>query len=180
MTRPASATAIQVTTRVDEVTTTGCGSSEPSRTQARIVGNFFRDGPTPSNPFDNTGVVLAVNQIVSRPEFPTGTLVANFFASKCLDFNCDTDVDIGFGGFITVAPKQDVTLGIELDAATNRLIFTKDAETQVIPNVAAFQINTDLQALHFKAIDVRHRLETCPTRAMGFVDVSFTNFRIKP
>ncbi len=180
MTRPASATGIQVTTRLEDVKTTGCGSSEPSRTQVRLSGNFFRDGPPPANPRDNTNIVFAVSQIVSVPGLPADTLLANFFADRCLDFDCNDSVNLGFASFVNVAPKEDVTLGIELDAANNRFIFTKDSETHVLSNIAADRVNTILQDLDSKGIMVRHRLETCLTRAVGFVAASFSNFRIKP
>jgi hypothetical protein len=178
--KAASTIGIQVTAKVEDVNVTGCGSAEPSASQARIHALFFRDGPTPPNPNDETGVVYAVNRITALADLPPGTLRVNFFAFRCLDANCDTDAGLGGGVFQNATLGQDVTLGMELDAANNRIIFTKDAETQFINNVSANQINTNLGPLHRKGIRVVHRLEICPERAEGFIAASFENFRVKP
>ncbi len=176
----AAAIGIQVTARIEDVKTTGCPPTEPSRSFVGLQAFFFRDGPNPPNPFDFTGVVIARNQVVAFAGLPPGTLRVRFSTGRCLDFNCDTEVDLGFGGFRDVTVEQDATLGIELDAANNRIIFTKDDETQFVNNVSAHQINTNLGPLHVKRLRARHFLETCPTRPQGFIEASFQNFRIKP
>ena len=181
MTNPAVATAIgiQVTTRIDDVNTTGCASTELGQSRAGLNAPFFRDGPNPANPFDQTGVVVAVSGL--RVFADQVTIQSRFFAVRCLDFNCNGEFLLGGGTFQDVALGQDATLGIELDAANNQIIFTKDDEApQFVTNVSSNQINTDLGPLHFKRVQAIHFLETCPTQSQGFIAASFENFRIKP
>ncbi len=180
MTNAAAATAIgiQVTVRIDGFKTTGCAATPPGQSRAGLNAPLFRDGPNPANPFDQTGVVVAVNGL--RVLADQNTVGAVFFTVRCLDFNCDTEFFIGGGAFRGVTLEQDATLGIELDATNNRVIFTKDDETQFVNNVSAHQINTNLGPLHFKRVQAIHFLAACPTRAQGFIAASFQNFRIKP
>lgn len=175
----AAAVGVQATVRIDDVITTGCASTQPGQSRASLNAPLFRDGPTPANQFDRTGVVAAVSGL--RVLADQDIINARFFAVRCLDFNCFDEFFLGGGNFQDVALGQDATLGIELDAANNRIIFTKDAELpQVVTNVSTIQINTNLGPLNFKRVQVIHFLEVCPTRAQGFIAASFENFRIKP
>ncbi len=183
----AAASGIQATINVKAFNVTGCGTvGDPSRVSARIFAVLFRDGPNPnpSNPDDQTGIVEAVIQLQAFPFLPPNTLRAQFGADRCGDSVCSDalDVDLGFGRFQDVTIGQAVTVGIELDALNNRIIFTKDNETlQTISYPPTFVVNTDpTQTRPFKAMVVRHRLETCPTRAQGFMSASFKEFRTKP
>ncbi len=183
----AAARGIQATINVKAFTVTGCGAvDDPSRVAARIIAVLFRDGanPNPSNPDDQTGVVEAVIQLQAFPFLPPNTLAVSFFADRCGDSICSDalDVDLGFGRFQNTTTRQDVTVGIELDALNNRIIFTKDNETlQTISYPPTFVVNTDpTQTRLNKAMNVRHRLETCPTRAQGFMSALFAEFRTKP
>jgi hypothetical protein len=185
-TAAAAARRIQATINVQEFNVTGCGSVDQSRVAARIIAILFRDGanPNPSNPDDQTGVVEAVIQLQAFPFLPPNTLRVSFFADRCGDSICSDalDVDLGSGRFQDVTTGRDVTVGIELDALNNRIIFTKDNETlQTVSYPPTFVVNTDpTQTRPFKAIVVRHRLETCPTRAQGFMSAQFAQFRTKP
>ncbi|HEX2712668.1 MAG TPA: hypothetical protein VHM88_10640 [Candidatus Acidoferrales bacterium] len=179
--RAAAVIGIQATARIEDVNTTGCAAAQPGRSRARLQAWLFRDGPTPPNPFDFTRVVAANNQIFSFANDPPGTLRVRFVAFRCLDPNCDTDTTLGSGAFQDITIGQDTTLSIELDAANNRIIFTKDDEMpQFVTPVSTMQINTDLGPLHNKRLQVQHFLETCPERAQGFIAASFENFRTKP
>ena len=185
---PAAATVrgIQVTTRIEDVNVTGCNSLDPGRALAGLHATLFRDGPNPPNPNDFTGIVEAVIQlVVFAPQADQTVVGVRFFADRCLDFNCDNDVGLGGGAFLDIPVGQDATLSIELVPdpvvpANTRIIFTKDAETQTITNVASTQINTNLGNLHIKRVRTRVHLETCPTRAQGFISASFGNFRTLP
>ncbi len=183
----AAARGIQATINVKEFNVTGCGAVvDRSRVAARILAVLFRDGPNPnpSNPDDQTGIVEAVIQLQAFPFLPPNTLQVSFFADRCGDSICSDalDVDLGFGRFQNTTTGQDVTVGIELDASNNRIIFTKDNETlQTISYPPTFVVNTNpTQTRLLKAMHMRHRLETCPTRAQGFMSASFAEFRTKP
>jgi hypothetical protein len=182
----AAALGIQVTTRIDDVDVTGCASTDPGRALTGLAAELFRDGPNPPNPNDYTGIVEAFIQLVVFANQADQTVAGvRFFADRCLNFNCDADVFLGGGSFLDVPVGQDATLGIELVPdpipANTKIIFTKDAEpAQVVPNVAQNQTNTNLGILHDKWSRLRVHLETCPTRAQGFIKASYENFRTTP
>src|SRR5207302_643057 len=182
----AAATGIQVTARIERVHTTGCGSAQPGQSRAGLNAPLFRDGPDIANPNDSTGVVTAVNGL--RVLANHTAIEAVFFAIRCQDFDCNKEFFLGGGTFHDVGRRSDgddeeerrATLGTELDAAHNRVIFTKDDEIGVVDNASANQINTNLGPLQFKRLQVIHFLETCPTQVKGFISASFENFRTKP
>ncbi len=183
----AAARGIQATINVKAFRVTGCGNvDDPSRVSARIYAILFRDGPNPnpSNPDDLTGIVEAILQLQAFPFLPPNTLRVQFSADRCGDSICSDALDVFLGGgrFQDATIGQYVTVGIELDALNNRIIFTKDNETlQTIPYPPTFVVNTDpTQTRLSKAVNVRHRLETCPTRAQGFMSASFFEFRTTP
>ena len=182
----AAALGIQVTTRIENVNVTGCASADPGRALTGLGAELFRDGPNPPNPFDSTGVVEAfIHLVVFANQADQTVAGVRFGADRCLDFNCDTDTDLGGGSFLDVPVGQDATLGIELVPdpvpGNTKIIFTKDDEPpQVLTNVAMNQTNTNLGPLHDKWNRMRVHLETCPTRAQGFIAASYENYRTTP
>jgi hypothetical protein len=181
----ATKTGIQATLDVHSYTITGCGSLDPSRVAARLYAVFFRDGanPNPSNTNDFTGIVETIIQLQAFPGMQD-TLTVSFFADRCGDAGCSDALltDLGFGRFQNVSVGQDVTLGIEWDRLSHRFIFTKNNETlQTLNYPPTYAPNTDPTQTNLpKAMLVRARLETCPTRTTASMTVTYDNFRVMP
>lgn len=178
----AAAVGIQTTVRIEDREVTGCGDAGRGRVRARMFADLFRAGSNPGNIYDYTNVVEALFQITARSEDPKSVLKVSWVAERYIDPAGDVTDWSMEGSFPDVALGQDVTLGIELDRANHRIIFTKDNEDlQAAEYPEWWEVNFDPpQNALGKAIVVAQRLDTCPVRTTGWIRATFDEVRIIP
>ncbi len=126
-----------------DVTVTAIQSPD-NRARAFVQGVFHQSG-SPGGPGDFTNVILADINIRQG----TGGPSAQWFISRCANFDCSSDVTLASGVVKSVAGGQTVNLSLAYDQALSQFTFSADdvSVTQLSPAAVTGPPNVQWKAI---------------------------------